>query len=96
MLIWYTFNVIIHIFRFASGDWISLTEPTSATLGSLKMTVDLNQRIDTGSINHSPVSEMAPSVMNLCMGLDYYIPGKKKKSVCSNMRYLIPFIHYFL
>lgn len=71
--------MIIHICRFASGDWISLTQPTSATSWSLKMTIDLNQRNDGGSINHSPVSAMASSMMHLCIGLDYYIPGKKKK-----------------
>lgn len=43
------------------------------------MTIDLNQRNDGGSINHSPVSAMASSMMHLCIGLDYYIPGKKKK-----------------
>lgn len=72
------FNITIHIFRIASGDWISLTQPPFAHSSSLKMTVDLSLRIDTRNINQSPVSSMASSIIYPCLQQQYvYIPGKK-------------------
>lgn len=61
--------------RFASGDWISLVWPTPATSWSLKMSVDLSQRNDIGSINHSPVSSMALNIIYPCLINQYvHIP----------------------
>lgn len=73
-------GMFVYNFRFASGDWISLVWPTPATSWSLKMSVDLSQRNDIGSINHSPVSSMALNIIYPCFINQYvHIPGKKKK-----------------
>lgn len=46
------------------------------------MSVDLSQRNDIGSINHSPVSSMALNIIYPCFINQYvHIPGKKKKSL---------------
>lgn len=78
MLIYFAFNIIDYIFRFASGNWISLFHPTPAGAWSLKMTVNLSERSDTGNINQSPVSSMASSIIvSSCVySIDVYIPGK--------------------
>nr|XP_034311989.1 fibropellin-1-like isoform X4 [Crassostrea gigas] len=60
--------------RFASSNWMALTQPISATSWSLKMTVDLSLRSDTGNINRSPVSSMASSVTYPCTNFYVYIP----------------------
>lgn len=79
MLIYIAINMFVYNFRFASGDWISLVWPTPATSWSLKMSVDLSQRNDIGSINHSPVSSMALNIIYPCFINQYvHIPGKKK------------------
>lgn len=53
------------------------------------MSVDLSQRNDIGSINHSPVSSMALNIIYPCLINQYvHIPGKKKKAFL-NMIYLI-------
>lgn len=66
------------VFRFVGSAWISLAEPTSAGPWSLKMTADLSQRNDTGSINHSPVSSMSSSLVlyQSCLTSEINIPGK--------------------
>lgn len=66
---------------------MALTQPISVTSWSLKMTVDLSLRSDTGNINQSPVSSMASSVAFPCTGHDVFIPGNKRYA-CSNMRYM--------
>lgn len=67
-----------HVFRFVGSAWMSLAEPTSAGPWSLKMTADLSQRIDTGTINHSPVSSMSSTLVlfQSCLTSEINIPGK--------------------
>lgn len=79
MLVNIAYQIIISDIRFASGDLVSLTQPTFAHSLSLKMTVDLSLRSDTGSTNQSPVSSMASSIIHPCELNQYiHIPGKKK------------------
>lgn len=66
---------------------MALTQPISATSWSLKMTVDLRLRSDTGNINQSPVSSMASSLTHPCTNHLVYIPGNKRYA-CANMRYM--------
>lgn len=74
MLIYITHRV----FRLNGSAWMSLSEPPSAGSWSLKMTVDLSQRNDTGTINHSPVSSMSSSLVlyQSCLTSEINIPGK--------------------
>lgn len=61
---------------FDGSAWMSLTGPTSAGSWNLKMTVDLSQRDDTGTINHSPVSSMDSSLVlyQSCLTSEIDIP----------------------
>lgn len=56
---------------------MSLNGPTSAGSCSLKMTADVSQRNDTGTINHSPVSSMSSSLVlfQSCLTSETNIPG---------------------
>lgn len=93
MPVYVSYKIIIYI-RFASGDWVSLTQPTFANSSSLKMTVDLSLRSDTGNINRSPVSSMASSIIHPCELNQYiHIPGKKKSLFY--IMHLILVIHFF-
>lgn len=67
------------VFRFNGSAWMSLTGPTSAGSWSLKMTADLSQRNDIGTINQSPVSSMSSSLVlyQSCLTSEINIPGKR-------------------
>lgn len=66
------------ILQFASGLWITLVHPGSQGSWSLRMTVDLSVRSDTGKINQSPVSSVASTIKlsQICSlsDLTFYIP----------------------
>lgn len=69
------------VFRFSSSVWITLVHPGSQGSWSLRMTVDLSVRSDTGKINQSPVSSVASTIIlsQICSlsDLTFYIPGKR-------------------
>lgn len=68
------------VFRFSSSVWITLVHPGSQGSWSLRMTLDLSVRSDTGKINQSPVSSVASTIKlsQICSlsDLTFYIPGK--------------------
>lgn len=74
------------VFRFASSLWITLVHPGSLGSWSLRMTVDLSVRSDTGKINQSPVSSVASTIIlsQICSlsDLTFYIPGKRYILFC--------------
>lgn len=74
------------VFRFASSLWITLVHPGSQGSWSLRMTVDLSVRSDTGKINQSPVSSVASTIIlsQICSlsDLTFYIPGKRYILFC--------------
>lgn len=74
------------VFRFSSSVWITLVHPGSQGSWSLRMTVDLSVRSDTGKINQSPVSSVASTIIlsQICSlsDLTFYIPGKRCISIC--------------
>lgn len=74
------------VFRFSSSVWITLVHPGSQGSWSLRMTVDLSVRSDTGKINQSPVSSVASTIIlsQICSlsDLTFYIPGKRYILFC--------------
>lgn len=74
------------VFRFSSSVWITLVHPGSQGSWSLRMTVDLSVRSDTGKINQSPVSSVASTIKlsQICSlsDLTFYIPGKRYILFC--------------
>lgn len=74
------------VFRFSSSVWITLVHPGSQGSWSLRMTVDLSVRSDTGKINQSPVSSVASTIIlyQICSlsDLSFYIPGKRYILFC--------------
>lgn len=74
------------VFRFSGSVWITLVHPGSQGSWSLRMTVDLSVRSDTGKINQSPVSSVASTIIlsQICSlsDLTFYIPGKRYILFC--------------
>lgn len=74
------------VFRFTGGVWIHLVHPGTVGSWSLRMTLDLSIRSDTGKINQSPVSSVASTIIlsQICSlsDLTFYIPGKRCISIC--------------
>lgn len=74
------------VFRFSGSVWITLVHPGSQGSWSLRMTVDLSVRSDTGKINQSPVSSVASTIIlyQICSlsDLSFYIPGKRYILFC--------------
>lgn len=74
------------VFRFSGSVWITLVHPGSVGSWSLRMTVDLSVRSDTGKINQSPVSSVASTIIlyQICSlsDLTFYIPGKRYILFC--------------
>ncbi|XP_062574565.1 uncharacterized protein LOC134236413 [Saccostrea cucullata] len=63
----------VYFIGYSGSAWISLEE--SASSWSLRMTVDVSTRTDTGTINQSPVSAMASSIIvGYCSYISIIIP----------------------